>query len=152
MRRNGSDRSLDRFSTQASSTMTAQMTVLQLMLTLFDRNIATRVLCNHVHMIHVMHIWTRMRGCLVVTERELMLNGALAALATHCRCDGCRQKRKQHDYGCSCTHCCLVQYKQLCQAPRGGQRPGRSSAWCASASHNLQNACDEQSYGNHADE
>jgi hypothetical protein len=62
--------------------MTAQMEALPWMLTRLDHNVAIRVLRDHVHMIHVMHMWTHMRVCFVVTQRELMLRWPLATVRT----------------------------------------------------------------------
>jgi hypothetical protein len=62
--------------------MTAQMEALPLMLTWLDHNLAIRVLRNHAHVIHGMHMWTHMRVCFVVTERELMLRWRLATVRT----------------------------------------------------------------------
>ncbi len=113
MCRHRSDRRLNRFSTQTSGTATAQTSVLQLTITSLDHNAGFGVSGNHVHVIHLMHMWTEMRVCLVVTEQELVLNGSVATVPTHGRCDGCRQNGKQYDEGCRCAHHCVVQYKQI---------------------------------------
>jgi hypothetical protein len=89
--RNSRRRRLNGSSTETSGSVTAQTTVLQLMLAMLDHNLGIRVLHNHVHMVHVMHMGTRVRLCLVVIERGLMLR-SVAALAAEGRCDGCRQK------------------------------------------------------------
>ena len=91
MRRNSRRRRPNGSSTETTGSVTAQTTVLPLMLAMLDRNVGLRVLRNHVHMFHVMHMKTRVRVHLVVIERELMLR-SVAALAAEGRCDGCRQK------------------------------------------------------------
>lgn len=58
MRRNRSDRLLNGFGTQTNGAVTPQPTVLQSMLKLLDHDAGFRLLRNHVHLIHVMHMWS----------------------------------------------------------------------------------------------
>lgn len=80
--RNRRNRHLNGFGAQTSSNVTAQTAVLQPMLTLLDHEVGIRVLCNHVHMIQMMHMGPQMRVCFIVTKREWMLKWALATVRT----------------------------------------------------------------------
>ena len=69
--------------------MTAQTTSLQLMITLLNHSTRARVLSDHVHVIHMIHMGAQMRVCLVMTQRELMLNRSAATVHTHRGREGC---------------------------------------------------------------